>query len=256
VSEPVYPADRGDMGAASPARARPAPLKALFAAATAPYRRADRFAYLFAHGKLKRDPVFRAILERGLLAGHHHILDLGCGQGLLAAWLQAASRCHGRGEWPAAWPAPPPVQSIRGVELMAQDVARARLALGSAFDIVHGDLRTTDFGQVDAVVVLDVLHYVGPDAQLAALRRIRAALPVGGLLLLRVGDARGGLRFKLSQWADSLIMRGRGHGRVRTYCRPLAEWRQVLTQCGFDSEPAWMSAGTPFANVLLIAHAR
>jgi hypothetical protein len=32
-------------------------------------------------------------------------------------------------------------------------------------------------------------------------------------------------------------------------------WRTLLSECGFDSEPVPMSDGTPFANVLLVAHA-
>jgi len=44
--------------------------------------------------------VFRAMLERGLLLGRGHILDLGCGQGLLASWLRAALFCYESGSWP------------------------------------------------------------------------------------------------------------------------------------------------------------
>jgi 2-polyprenyl-3-methyl-5-hydroxy-6-metoxy-1,4-benzoquinol methylase len=65
---------------------------ALLAEACDPYRKAGLFAYFFARGKLGSDPVYRAILERGLLLGRLRILDLGCGQALLTAWLQAAAR--------------------------------------------------------------------------------------------------------------------------------------------------------------------
>ena len=43
------------------------------------------------------------------------------------------------------------------------------------------------------------------------LKRVRAALPAGGLLLLRIGDADGGMRFRYSQWVDKLVMLLRGH---------------------------------------------
>src|SRR5262249_9658161 len=105
------------------------------------------------------------------------------------------------------------------------------------------------------VVLLDVLHYMPTEYQEDTLRRVRAALPDGGLLLLRVGDAGAGLRFRISQWADRLIMFGRGHGFVTTHCRTVWEWWQSLASHGFDSTPIWMSEGTPFANVLLVAEA-
>jgi hypothetical protein len=55
-----------------------------------PYRAAGKFALHFARGKLGLDPVFLAMLERGLFPDNARILDLGCGQGLLAAWLLSA----------------------------------------------------------------------------------------------------------------------------------------------------------------------
>ena len=145
---------------------------------------------------------------------------------------------------------------MRGIELRRPEVVRAQRALGTACGVTQGDIRTAAFGRADAVVVLDVLHYLPAGAQPETLQRIRAALPAGGLLLLRVGDAAAGLRFHVTRWTDRLIMLGRGHGVVTTQCRTLAEWRELLEQCGFDSTPAWMSQGTPFANVLLTAHAR
>src|SRR3984893_5759337 len=90
-----------------------------------PYRPAGRFAYHFARGKLRGDPVFRAILELGLLRGYRRILDLGCGQGLLAAWLRAAAYCcYERGIWPRTWPPAPRPESMRGIELLGREVER------------------------------------------------------------------------------------------------------------------------------------
>jgi hypothetical protein len=94
-----------------------------------------------------------------------------------------------------------------------------------------------------------------PQAQIEVLQRVRAALPRRGLLLLRVGDAGGGLRFRYGQWSDKLVMLLRGHSIVAQHCRSVAQWRLLLQECGFDSEAKPMSRGTPFANVLLIAHA-
>jgi SAM-dependent methyltransferase len=223
--------------------------------ASAPYRSAGLFAYNFARSKLSGDPVFRALLERGLLLGRGHILDLGCGQGLLASWLRAALLSYERGHWPQGWPPAPAPCSTRGIELMVRDVERARAALGPACEISQGDIRSVEFGTTDAVVILDVLHYILPDEQLQVLKRVRAALPTRGLLLLRIGDADGGLRFRYSQWVDKMVMLLRGHSSVAMHCRSAAQWCELLHQCGFEVHAAPMSEGTRFANVLLIGHA-
>jgi SAM-dependent methyltransferase len=227
----------------------------LLDAASRPYLSAGHFAYHFARGKLGGDPAYRSILERGFLADHARILDLGCGQGLLCAWLKAAQRLYDDGIWPQGWPASPRPQSVKGFELMDCDVERARRALGSACGVAQGDIRVADFGSVDAVVIFDVLHYMDGAAQREVLNKVRAALPRGGLLLLRIGDAAGGLRFRYSQWVDKIIMLLRGHAWVNTHCRSVPDWLQLLRDCGFEARPLPMSQGTPFANVLLLAHA-
>lgn len=190
------------------------------------------------------------------MLGRGHILDLGCGQGLLAAWLKAALLCYESGSWPQDWPPAPQPRSTRGIELMIRDVQRARAALGSECEILQGDIRRAEFGTTDAVVILDVLHYISQGEQLAVLKRVRAALPARGLLLLRIGDADGGLRFRCSQWIDKLVMLLRGHATLATHCRSAGQWRDLLSECGFEVQAAPMSQGTPFANVLLIAHAQ
>jgi hypothetical protein len=122
-------AGTSEIAAARPERRAGIPAS-LLDAACQPYRSAGRFAYHFARGKLKRDPVYAAILSMGLLQGRSRILDLGCGQGLLAAWLHAAQRCQAGGSWPESWPAAPTSVSTLGIELMPRDVQRARCALG------------------------------------------------------------------------------------------------------------------------------
>lgn len=224
--------------------------------ASQPYRGVGRFAYNFARGKLRGDPVFRALLERGLLLGRPHILDLGCGQGLLSAWLKAALLCYQSRNWPQGWPPAPQPLSTRGIELMSRDVARARIALGPQCEISQGDIRSSDFGKPDAVVILDVLHYISNEEQLNVLKRVRASLPAGGLLLLRIGDAAGGLRFHYGQWVDKLVMLFRCHRSVATHCRSAEQWLKVLRECGFAVQAVPMSEGTRFANFLLIAHAQ
>lgn len=226
--------------------------------AAAPYRSAGQYAWRFARGKLGGDPAFRALLARGLLAGRGRVLDIGCGQGLLTSWLLAAGELARQGHWPTGWPAAPAPTSVRGIELMLHDVRRAEQALRGAVQggqacFVAADMCSADFGQADAVVILDVLHYVPIAAQDDVLRRVRLALAPGGVLLLRVGDAAAGLPFRISNWVDFVVTTLRGHRLTQLYCRPLAEWQRVLVSLGFSVEAQPMSQGTPFANVMLVA---
>ncbi|HEY2808191.1 MAG TPA: class I SAM-dependent methyltransferase [Steroidobacteraceae bacterium] len=229
--------------------------------ATVGYRRASRFSWHFARGKLRGDPSFRNLLARGLLSGRARLLDLGCGQGLLASWLLAARACYGRaGAWPAAWPEPPTLSAYTGIELSPSEVHRARAAFADRADvqlnIVQGNITAVPFPAVDAVVILDVLHYLDRAAQEQVLERVRACLPAGGLLLLRVGDTAGGFGFKLSQITDRLVTLCRRGRWLTLHCRPLHEWQGLLERIGFSSTAVPMSEGTPFTNTLLVAEAR
>lgn len=229
--------------------------RAIAKAAADRYRSAGRFAVGFANGKLTQDPAFERLLAEGLLRDARRVLDLGCGQGLLAALLLSARDAQARGGWPGHWAAPPRSDvRVRGIELMPADVERAHNALGNAADIELGDITKAPFGQTDAVVILDVLHYVPYEAQEDVLARVRRALGDGGRLLLRVGDADGGLGFRISNWVDHTVTFVRGHRLSRLYCRPVSVWSDTLSRLGFRvTTPRPMSEGTPFANVLLIA---
>lgn len=231
-----------------------APLVAqLVTAAAAPYRPAGRFAWHFAQGKLAGDPAFAGLLARGLIPDGARLLDVGCGQGLLLAWLHAAREQCEQGAWPESWPPAPRIAAYRGIELMAPDAQRARAALGDQADIVTGDMRSADLGTPDTVVILDVLHYISHAEQTDLLARVHAALPGGGKLLLRIGDAEGGARFRFGLWVDGVVALARGHGWVRFHSRSLGEWLVVLESLGFAVESMPMAEGTPFANTLLIA---
>jgi SAM-dependent methyltransferase len=211
--------------------------RALAREAAQRYPRGDRFARHFAFGKLTGDPAFAHLLANDLIPADARLLDLGCGQGVLGALLAAAGRTGVR---------------YTGVDLMPRDIERARHACPDA-QLVAGDIRTTGFGPADVVVVLDVLHYIDYAAQADVLQRVRLALSGGGVLLLRVGDQSPGLRFRMTLAVDRLVMRLRGHRLARLYCKPLAQWIRELEDLGFAVAATPMSAGTPFANVLLVA---
>lgn len=244
-----------------PAVAAPASSWAgLHAAACAPYRQVSRWSWHWARGKLWHDPVFQGMLNRGDIRAGSRVVDIGCGQGLLASLLQACADQQAAGQWPPQWPAPANASSYLGVELMPKDVARAQAALqGLALKprFVCQDMRQADLPACDLVVILDVLHYVDHAAQDQLLQRVRDALAAGaprqGRLLLRVGDAAHARGFAASQWVDRIVTWARGHRVPPTWGRPLQDWIRVLENLGFSVRAIQQSQGTPFANVLLVA---
>lgn len=221
-----------------------------------PYRPTGRFNYHWARGKLGRDPIFGALLTQGVLPDAARVLDLGCGRGLLAAWLLAAEQMAAQGEWPVTLTPPPSGLSFRGVELMVAEAECGNRALqplhGERVQLSGGDMRCFDTDEVDVVAMLDVLHYIPIAEQDQLLDRIRAILGQGGLFVTRVGDAEGGLRFRLSQVVDHCISFAQGHRLARMWCRPLDDWLTALQSRGFVVRAQPMSTGTPFANIMLI----
>ena len=226
--------------------------RSLVDSASEPYRQSGRFAWHFARGKLRWDPVFEHVVERGLIAPRARVLDIGCGQGLLASLLHAAGTAEREGRWSRAWAAAPSGARVTGIELMERDVARARSALGDRAEFVCGDMRTAAFPRSDAVVILDVLHYISIAEQDQVLTRVRGALGAGGRLILRVGDAAARRGFATSQWVDRVVTFVRGHRVPPQFGRPLAEWKARLAELGFSVASLPMHAGTPFANILLV----
>ncbi len=248
--------------------------RALHQAACAPYRQAGRFAWHWARGKLGRDPVFRGMLQRGDLPAQARVVDIGCGQGLVASLLHACEQLQQQGHWPADWPVRAGARAYTGIELMTRDVQRGQAALarlhGAAFvpQLICADMNQAPLPCCDVVVILDVLHYVDHAAQVELLQRVRTALlpnlqslsapgdaptPRPGRLLLRVGDAASTRGFAVSQWVDRVVTGVRGHRVPPTWGRTLVQWQGLLQDLGFVVRSVPQSQGTPFANVLLIA---
>jgi SAM-dependent methyltransferase len=232
-----------------------AEVRALLRSAARPYRAAGLYPYFFARGKLGYDPVFVSLLRRGGIPDGARILDLGCGQGVLAAVLIAARRQYEAGKWPMGWPAPPATTELYGIEIQERAANWARIALAGGASVQTGDLRHAKLPDADAVFILDVLHYLEPEAQQQVLEKAAHALRAGGTLYMRVADVAAGLRFGFTRVADWFPTMMRGRRVPPHHHRSLADWTAMLHNFGFAVETEPMSAGTPFANVLLTARA-
>jgi SAM-dependent methyltransferase len=244
------------VAASAARREASSPTAALLDAAVRRFRPAGHFAVGFARGKLRHDPVFTAVLRRGLVPDGARLLDLGCGQGILLALLLAAAEQYRTGRWPVDWPAPPLRLTLRGVDVSRADVRRARLALGDDAEIEEADLRVAPIPPSDVIVLLDVAHYLETPAQERLLAAVADALPPGGLFLMRVGDETAGAATLLSHLVDHVVTLARGAGVHRFHTRTIPQWVAALERLGFTVGAEPESAGTPFVNVLLVARKR
>lgn len=226
----------------------------LVAAAALRYRPAGLGPYYFAKGKLGADPVFAAILRQGLIPDNARVIDLGCGQGVLLALLAVTQDPLYRSQWPAGLPPLPRGIVTRGFDLRADAIEAARVALGHGAQVAVSDIRDARLTECDVVTILDVLHYIDYDAQRRLLERVYAALPPGGRLLLRAGDADMGFRFQFTVFTDWLITLSRGSVQRRFWTRRGVEWLQLARDVGFRADIQPMREGTPFANVLVVAY--
>jgi 2-polyprenyl-3-methyl-5-hydroxy-6-metoxy-1,4-benzoquinol methylase len=205
--------------------------------AAARYRAAGRFAHGFAKGKMSGDPAYATVVER--LPHRGTLLDVGCGEGYLLALARVAR----------------PGLALVGVDHDERRLALARRALADepAVELLVGDLRDHDLPQADMITCLDVLHYMPPEQQDAVLARLAATLAPWGLLLLRDGQADGGLRSTLLRWSETIAVAvGRHHGDG-VFFRPARALRGALEALGLEVEVAPCRDGTPFANLLFVA---
>jgi len=227
-------------------------LRPLFEAATRPYVGAGTFAWHFARGKLRHDPVFFFLLRRGLLPDRESLLDLGCGRGILLSLLKAAKEQYQTGVWPRDWPVPPLNLGLRGIELSESRVRAARHALGDSARVDLRDLRDIDLPPCSVIVMIDVLFYLGREEQERLLDRAAAALAPGGLLV-READAGAGFAFRVTRWSENLAGALRGEFAQRLHYRSAVQWIAELAGRGLSVRVEPMSEGTPFANVLFVA---
>lgn len=227
--------------------------KALLDAAARPYFGSNAPAGRFARNKLRFDPVFFTLLQRGCLPDRGTLLDLGCGQGLLLALLVAARDQFRCGQWPPAWPPPPLNLILQGIEFDPDRASVAQRVLVNQAQVTRHDIRDAVLPPCSAVVLLDVLMYLEERDQLRVLEKAAAALGPGGLLLVREADAGAGFAFRVTRWSERLLEILRGRLRDRLHYRSAIQWTGLLESLGFSVGVESMSAGTPFANRLFVA---
>ncbi len=207
----------------------------------------------FVRGKLRYDPMFQAILRSAVLPREGRLIDIGCGRGILLAAIDTARRLDDALPTPRGWRPPSDRLELWGIELRPGWAAVARQALGDAARIETGDAAQRPLPRAQAILLLDMFHYLPAAQQEQLVERVSEALEPGGVLIVREADAAIGPRFVLTRMAERLCALARGHWRQSFHYRGVEEWRRLLESQGLSVTDRPMWAGTPYANRLMEA---
>src|SRR5262245_9194191 len=207
-------------------------------------------AWEFARGKLRGDPIYRAIVTSGLLPSGGALVDVGCGQGLTLALVAEAERRFRQRAWPVGWSPPPQFSHRIGVELRSRTARIAKQALGPDAEIVQADIRQLSHTRCRAALFLDVLQMMPAAEQEAVIAATAAVLEPGGVILVREADASAGWRFTAVRLGNRLKAIAFGSWRQTFHFRTSDEWVACFARHGLTAEVQPMTSGT-FANVML-----
>ena len=151
------------------------------------------------------------------------VVDLGCGEGLLAHVLARGA----------------PGRRILAVDHDVRRVDRLdRSAAGLAIDAVCGSMLDVTLPVCDAVLLVDVLHYFDRATQESLIARAVAALRPGGVLILREPDAGLHLRMLWNRLHERLFTLLRfTRARIGAY-RTSGAWAGLLSHVGLEGAEA------------------
>ena len=198
--------------------------------------RHSRFLHGYAKGKAAWDPAYTAVAAR-LQESRHPLLDIGCGVGLLAAYLRE-SGCR---------------QRILGIEPDGKKVRIATGHVASAYPLLEfrvGDARCLPEFSGD-IVMLDVLHYMEPGVQRCVLEQIALRIAPGGSALIRTTFRDNSWRYFATLIEEAFV---RVSGWIRGGCCHFPTREEVTVFfCGpewkISVKPMW--GRTPFNSHLV-----
>jgi uncharacterized protein len=157
------------------------------------YRHLEAYPRLFARFKIMIDPMFKE-LDR-YVQNPRRIIDIGCGYGIPATWLLELY----------------PEARVYGLE---PDEGRVRIAsqvIGDRGHVEVGlapDLPTVD-GEVDTVIMLDMLHLIDDGELQLVLQRIFQKLSLGGRLVIRA-TVPSGRKVPWKRWIEATRLKFTG----------------------------------------------
>jgi len=199
-----------------------------------PYRTISIPTYYYCYWKYRTDPVYgvinRYVPEKG------KCLVLGCGIGLEINYLNRPGRV------------------VRGIDHDQKriDIARRVLGYGNSLSFETGDAVTYRPEETfDAVTMIDLLHYFPPQVQNHMLENALQLLNPGGVLLIRDGERKAGVRYFIT-WFCERVSISTGFTIAGGLSFPSFVMLKdffIARGCRCEILPAW--GNTVFSNKLL-----
>jgi 2-polyprenyl-3-methyl-5-hydroxy-6-metoxy-1,4-benzoquinol methylase len=182
-------------------------------------------------------PKLLSVLDL-LLPETGRILDIGCGFGLFAAYFAQTQ----------------PSRQILGIDPDGRRTSMAtklfaKLGL-EGHEFRAGDARDIDVtGPFDAAYVLDVMHHIPREDQVALLRRLHELLAPRGVLVIKDITTEPWAALKFTEWLDRAMV---GFDEPLCY-RHHREWGQMLRDLGFQVRIVRVPDVLPYPHVVIQA---
>jgi SAM-dependent methyltransferase len=211
----------------------------------------SRWHYHYVRSKLASDPLFAGVAA-ALDGCDAPLLDLGCGIGLLAHYLEGSGH---------------PLAYV-GLDNDARKIAQARAAatrggLAARFQQVDlaeriGEASGRAFdgsglGHRGSIAILDVLQFLPPQAQEPLLREAAACIAPGARLVIRTGLAGHDWRARVTRAVDWLSRALRWMNTGPKAYPERDTLAALLSGLGLTVQFSPLWGGTPFNNWLVVA---
>lgn len=137
------------------------------------------------------------------------IIDLGCGQGIIASYLsQTKSR------------------KVIGIDT---DNSRLPKSIQKNLIFIKKDLRNINLSKINGAVTSDVLHHLEPNVQKALIKKVYLALEKKGVLIIKEIDTGEIIRSKLSRFWDFIF-----YPKDKIYFQSANSLKNFLKKTGFS----------------------
>lgn len=168
------------------------------------------------------------------------VLDLGCGDGLLANYLAISS----------------PKRNVVGVEISKSRVMQASHGISNAH-FKQADILKLGSYKANSVVLAHVLHHLpSKKDQEVLIEKLSKQLKKNSKMVILEISRQPYYKYLFSMFTDSVIVPILFEGKLFSYnfyYRTARDWRKLLTQYGFKVTLKHRNKGMPFSHVVIIA---